>query len=276
MRIDSTLLSVAATPFRGLGRRASVLGLALLAAGSQPASLLAQDGVDVVSREQAALAEEQALIARQIKRLRGVMSALEQRLRTEGRVHAAGLLAEALKELEEREGDAGATLEEQVNLSSDGLRTGSTMRAIEDQQAALRRMERLLEVLLDRKRVEDLEQELQQLGELKQGLSDAQNEQRQLSEETRALGQESQSAEQKALQKELAQMVAKQQALLAQVEQNARETGAFDLERIAEELAQSIADQQLNLDALGAWKPMASEGQPAAREALAKARRNES
>ncbi len=50
-----------------------------------------------VTCEQAALAEEQALIARQIKRLTAVMVQLERRYRDEGRVHAAGLASMTLK-----------------------------------------------------------------------------------------------------------------------------------------------------------------------------------
>ncbi|MDF1837791.1 MAG: hypothetical protein P1V35_07985, partial [Planctomycetota bacterium] len=260
-------------------RPARLMGLALPLAAfaclfpSARAATFQEDSK--VTREQAALAEEQALIARQIKRLTAVMVQLEKRYRDEGRVHAAGLLHNALTDLNKREGDSGLTIEEQVKGSGNGLLAGRTTRAYEDQTQALRRMERLMEVLLDRKRVEDLEEELKTLEAMRQDLTQLQKQESDLRKETEKLAKDSQSDAQKELAKELEKLTDEQTELLREVEEQGRKSGTFDLERIADELKQSVQDQSLATSALERWRPELSSEWKAAREDLAQARNQE-
>ncbi|MCA9000684.1 MAG: hypothetical protein KDB61_02090, partial [Planctomycetes bacterium] len=102
------------TTSRSLGRGLFAIPALALCLGLALVQRVPAQDSEQVTREQAALAEEQALIARQIKRLTAVMEQLEKRYRDEGRVHAAGLLREALNDLQKREGDGGKTIEEQV------------------------------------------------------------------------------------------------------------------------------------------------------------------
>ena len=141
-----------------------------------------------ISREQAALAEEQALIRRQLRRLRETMGALADRLESEGRVHAASLLRDALKDLDLRPGETdGRTLGELIDSSENDLNDGRTMSALERQRAVEARLMRLLEILLDRRSLDTLEEELAQLKELKAALGELSQKESGLQERTAAL-----------------------------------------------------------------------------------------
>ena len=89
----------AAARLSGCARRggAVLLSLGTLAAAPASGTPLPQD--DGTSREQAALAEEQALIRRQLRRLRDTMGALADRLEAEGRVLLEGSALESLAEV---------------------------------------------------------------------------------------------------------------------------------------------------------------------------------
>lgn len=191
----------------------TVLGILLLGglalAEPVPASPLPQD--DGTSREQAALAEEQALIRRQLRRLRDTMGALADRLEAEGRVHAAGLLRDALSELDERPEDTGGrTLEELIDGSKDDLSGGRTMSALERQQSVEARLSRLLEILLDRRSLDTLEEELAALEEIKAGLEEVAAGERSLRERTAELAEQARTEEHRALDAEMEALLAEQ------------------------------------------------------------------
>jgi hypothetical protein len=87
------------------------------------ASPVHQDGG--TTREQAALAEEQELLRRQVRQLTQTMEALAGRFETEGRAHAAQLLRGALAHLTERNEEAGSlTLDELMGASGLDLTGG--------------------------------------------------------------------------------------------------------------------------------------------------------
>ena len=208
-----------------------LLALGTLAAAPASGTPLPQD--DGTSREQAALAEEQALIRRQLRRLRDTMGALADRLEAEGRVHAAGLLRDALSELDERPEDTGGrTLEELIDGSKDDLSGGRTMSALERQQAVEARLGRLLEILLDRRGLDTLEEELAALEEIKAGLEQVADGERRLRERTAQLEEQSRTDQHRALDEELSALLDEQRDLLRRAEDLARASGTFDLEQL--------------------------------------------
>src|SRR5258706_15893145 len=109
------------------------------------------------SRTQASLAEDQALLLRQMKRLRSTMELLAQRFEAEGRKHAAELLRQGLKHLDERRPEFGdKTLEELMGSSQQNISSGMSVQALETQQKVIEGLEKLYRILTDRMGLEDL------------------------------------------------------------------------------------------------------------------------
>ncbi len=259
---------------RTLAQLTPILGALLLISPGLSRSLqeeTSQDGG--ISREQAALAEEQALIRRQLRRLRETMSALAGRLESEGRVHAAGLLRDALKDLDQRSEESnGRTLEELIDSSRDDLSGGRTMSALERQRAVEARLMRLLEILLDRRSLDTLEEELARLKEIKEALRELSGQEAGLQEKTAALIQASKTREHLSLETALERINQEQRDLLHRSEELAHSSGTFDLEQLRTRLAEMLSDQELAVGALSTWSPADAQRLEALRPALEAAR----
>ena len=201
-----------------------ILSGALCAVLALPAPLVAQ-AQNGASREQAALAEDQALLQRQLQRLRQTMEVLAQRFDAEGRAHAAKLLRDGLKHLDERTAELGAkTIEELMVASQSGIESDARAQAFEAQQAAIRGLERLYAILTDRQGLENIEKSLAELRAIQQQLGELASREEKLRQETAALERSAASPEQKALEAALAKALAEQRALLARTEQEGRGT----------------------------------------------------
>ncbi|MDF1801160.1 MAG: hypothetical protein P1V81_18490, partial [Planctomycetota bacterium] len=141
------------------------------AATAAPARAVATQD-EALTRELAGLAEEQALLARQIQRLRQTMEVLVGRLEAEGRVRAVELLREGLAVLDSRAEEAGSlTLDERMERAREELSGGQWMQSLERQRTVIADLEALLEVLLDRQDLDQLEQRLAELADAKAALA---------------------------------------------------------------------------------------------------------
>ena len=196
----------------------------LLFAGLALPPLFAQDDGGT-SREQASLSEEQELLRRQLLRLEGSMESLAERFETEGRAHAAGLLRKGLSHVGES-GQAGANsnLGELMETATSELRGGRVHQSLEQMEATVARLERLLSILLDRPDVEELEERLEELQAFQRSLSEMASEEGQLRQQTEALKQEAGGEQMSELFNELRRMREDQRALLSQTESEGRGT----------------------------------------------------
>ena len=137
------------------------------------------------SRQRASLAEEQAILRRQLRRLKESMRALISRFEEEGRVHSAEVLRKALGHLDQRDEEQGSqTLEELMDSSHGELRSGLSGKALDNQEKVIAGLEKLLVILLDREGVENIEESLEELRQLSAELDALANEEQQLREET--------------------------------------------------------------------------------------------
>ncbi|MGK0218175.1 MAG: hypothetical protein ACI9HE_001663 [Planctomycetota bacterium] len=255
-----------------------LLGLAVLLGLSTPARAAAsvQDDGAGITRAEAALAEEQALIARQLRRVREVMKSLADIREKEGRIHAAKLLRDALEELDRRDlQDGGTTLEELMDASRDDLRGGRSMAALEPQEQTLRRVVRLMNVLLDRKNLDDLDESLKSLKEIKAQLQALKDEERSIIEDTEELREDSKNDAQKDLESALESALQEQRKLLADAEKQARSSGLFDLEQLKNQLDALVSDQELGSKTFSAWSPKSTQELEVARPDLTQARASE-
>src|SRR5262245_33943433 len=105
-----------------------------LLCSSLAATLLAASPIaSIQDKEAAKIAEEQALLGKQLARLRRTMETLLDNLRTEGRPRAAELLEQGLALLDERLAERDAhTLEELMDRSRDELERGQVIQSIEN------------------------------------------------------------------------------------------------------------------------------------------------
>ncbi len=250
-----------------------LLALALAAPMALPMTpaVAAQDEEVNTSRELAGIAEEQALLRRQLQRLRNTMEVLLERIEAEGRTRTAELLREGLKLLDERAPANGETppltLEELMEVSKDSIEHGQLVQSLERQEALIGNLERLLSILMDRKNLEALEESIEELRDLQASLEDLVNRERELRGETEELRQKAASEEQRALEAEIARLLAEQRALLDANENLGRESGTMELELLERELEQLIEDQRTDSELLAAWDPN-EEAELSALEAL--------
>jgi hypothetical protein len=143
---------------------ALVLGALLLA----PRATAATQQSD---RQLSGIAEEQALLRRQLQRLRLTMENLLPRLEQEGRSHASALVRQGLTLLDERLEEAGSlTLEELMDSAREGVSAGQAVESLARQEAVIVALERLISVLTDRESLERLEDSIAQLRALREGL----------------------------------------------------------------------------------------------------------
>ena len=219
----------------------------------------AQSGDGSRSREQAALVEEQELLARKLARIAVSMGRLADRFDAEGRVHAAKLLREAIEHIALRREDAeGATLEELMTGSQVELDAGQSMQSIESQQRVVEDLERLLAILMDRPDLDELEDELEKLKRQKAELGAMARAEKELREKTEALREDASNETQKSLEAGIQAALAEQRRLLAENEKEARSSGALDLEKLEAALEALLEDQHIDAEVLQSWDPTAA------------------
>ncbi len=150
------------------------------------------------SRDRRALADEQLSLQRQIKRLREKIVKLAPRYEAEQRPGAAALLRQALEFLDERPTDAdGRTIEELMNNSSEDLEGNRVLAALERQERIIGRVARLLDILTERDRQESIEEDLQQIREIRAELNAIASEEQEIRKDTEALRQDATTPEQR-------------------------------------------------------------------------------
>lgn len=208
------------------------------------------------SRDQAALAEDQALLQKQLQRLRQTMEVLAGRFEAEGRTHAAKLLRDGIVHLDQRATEQGAkTLEELMSGSHSSIQVGKPVQAIETQEAIVKGLERLYAILTDRLGLEDLERSLAELREIKANLGELAESESKLRQATEKLQQSSKSESQKSLEAGIQSALREQRALLERAEREARASNVFDLEALERALDALIERQARDARVLEAWKP---------------------
>lgn len=207
-------------------------------------------------REQAALAEDQALLQRQLSRLRATMEALAQRFDTEGRTHAAKLLRDGLKHIDERAAERGSkTLEELMTTAHSSLESGLSVQAIETQEAVVKGLERLYAILTDRQGLEDLEKSLADLKEIQKELAQLADREQALRQHTKELGEKAQSPEQIALEAGIQKAIEAQRELLSKTESQGRTSNQLEMEALQKALDELIQREATDRSVLEAWKP---------------------
>ncbi|MCY2958637.1 MAG: hypothetical protein NTY35_00570, partial [Planctomycetota bacterium] len=208
------------------------------------------------TRSQSQLAEDQALLKRQLSRLRQTMEVLAKRFEDEGRTHAAALLRDGLKQLDTRPEELGAkTLEELMSAAQENLESGRSVQSVESQEAAVKSLERLYSILTDRRGLEDLQKSLQNLQQLRQELGALASAESKLREETRALQARAATPEQRSLKEALDRAQAAQRSLLERTQAEARASNDLDMAELERELEALLQDQRADSGVLAAWKP---------------------
>jgi hypothetical protein len=208
------------------------------------------------SRERSGLAEDEALLQRQLTRLRQTMEILAARFETEGRTHAVKLLREGLSHISERATEQGSkTVDELMGGARASLDSGQTVQAVEVQESVVKSLEKLYAILTDRQDLDDLEHSLEALQKIKADLDKLAERERALHEKTSALETSAASPERKALEAGIQKALEAQQKLLGRTEAQARESGEMEIEAISRELEALLARQATDTAVLESWKP---------------------
>lgn len=207
-------------------------------------------------RERTGLAEDQALLLRQLARLKQTMEVLATRYEAEGRTHAAKLLRDGLKHLDERNvAQSQKTLEELMGAAREDLEGGLSVRALETQQEVVKSLERLYSILTDRQGVQDLEKSLATLKELREELKQLETREAALEKETQELRERSATPEQKALAEGIAKALEKERDLLARTEAQSRASSVHELSELERALAELAQREATDRAVLESWKP---------------------
>lgn len=264
----------------------AALGAALLATGARRAVAMGpppaikaaapqNPAVDeAASRELYGLAEEQALLARQIQRLRQTMDVLAGRLEAEGRTRAVTLLREGLAVLDQRgAGELAMTLDERMESVREELASGQWMQSLEHQEAIIADLESLLEVLLDRQDLDKLEERIEELAAAKADLAGLAGREAELRRETEQAAQEAIERELGDWNAKLDELKGEQAAALTSAERAARESGALERERIARSIGELAQREAQLAELLGAWSSGELDAQKEALGALEEAAR---
>ncbi len=237
----------------------------------------AQDGE--TNREIHGIAQEQDQLLRQMRRLRGTMEVLLQRLEAEGRTRTAELLRDAITMLDQRTTpeteENPLTIEERMERARETLRSGQLVQSLENQRGLVDELERLLSILLDRKNLEALDDKIEELRALQESIKALANRESELREKTAELRNDAANATQKALEKELGELISRERELLAENETIGRETGTLELEQLEAELARLLRDQNTDAAVLDAWNPQEARMLEGVRQDLARAQRDE-
>nr|MBC8451130.1 hypothetical protein [Planctomycetota bacterium] len=230
----------------------------------------AQD--DATSRELYGLAEEQAMLSRQIQRLRQTMDVLAGRLEAEGRTRAVELLREGLVVLDQRREEAAAmTLDERMDAARTELAGGQWMQSLERQQSIISDLEALLEVLLDRQDLDKLEERIEELAAAKADLEALSSRESELRKETELEEQRNFEAALGEWSERLEGLVDKQLEALRAAESAARKSGALERERIERRVTELALREAQLAELLAAWSPSDRESAREAESALKEA-----
>jgi len=241
----NSLLRIVLAPF----------AIACLAAAPRAAAPALQQGASS-AREQSALAEDQALLVRQLQRLRQTMEVLAQRFETEGRTHAAKLLRDGISHLGARASDAGQkTLEELMSSSHQDLEAGQHNQAIETQAAAIKSLERLYAILTDRQGLENLEKSLDDLKKIQAELKELADRESALRKDTQSLDQKAANDSQRDLATGIQKAIEEQRQLLSRTETESRSSTSMDLDALERSLDELIQRQSTDQSVLESWKP---------------------
>ncbi len=217
-------------------------------------SALPDDALE--SRELAGIAEEQALLARQLKRLRQTMDVLVLRLEAEGRPRAVELLKEGIELLDDRAGSGRSlTLEESMDDARSRVESGQVVQSLESQAEVIQGLERLLAILMERGDLDGIEENLDRVREMKRVLDELASRERELRDETAELRENSSNAAQRELEADIARALEEERRLLAATERMGRESGSMELEQIEALLQELRADLEADRALLEAWRP---------------------
>jgi hypothetical protein len=211
------------------------------------------------SREAVGIAEEQELLGKQLDRLRRTMETLLDNTEAEGRATTRELLEKGLALLAERSGSEGTsaelTLDELMGRSRTRLERGQVVQSLEDQQALVSRLESLLSVLQDRRDVEKLESNIDEIRALRREMGALRDQEAQLRDATEELRATAGGKEQARLESELARLATEQRQLLNRTEADGRRSGTLELERLEQALRALLRDQEVDAEVLEAWRP---------------------
>ncbi len=230
----------------------------------------------LTSRELAGISDEQALLSRQLGRLRQTMEVLALRLEAEGRTHAVKLLRDGLELLNDRTTETQSlTLEESMEDARERMQNGQIVQSLERQARVIEGLTELLAVLMERGNLDNIEEKLDRIREMKESIQELSTRQAENQDKTRELREDSTSDAQRDLEARIAEAQAAQRELLEATERAGRESGALELEQIEAALNQLQADLEKDRAVTSAWKPSEAEQLQATSGNLEKARRAE-
>lgn len=196
-------------------------------------TLAAQNDPEAIER----LRRDQDEILRKAERLQGLMQRLQQRYERENKPEQVKLLREGLAHL-----DRSGILREVASIRDDIAATAYT-EALRKQKEVVDDLERLLNILLERKSVENLDQEMKQVAEQARSARELEQRQRDLQERTRETMRSEPSPGEKQLLDNLQNL---RDAERREAERNARQAGTRRpfLENALERVQQLLRDQQ--------------------------------
>jgi hypothetical protein len=169
-----------------------------------------------LEQDTARIRADQAEILRKAERLREVMTRMLTRYEAEGRVEQAKLLKAGLEHLQ-----ACAVLEDVAGIRND-LDAEAFARAIDKQSEVVADLERLLNILLDRRSLDNLDQEIATAERLAQEASRLLAEQQKLREQSQQVAARGATPTEDALAERLAELANRQRA---ESQQNQRQAG---------------------------------------------------
>lgn len=180
--------------------------------GTVLAPCRAQDDQETVER----LRRDQDEILRKAERLQALMQRLQQRYEREGKKEQVRLLEEGQRHLER-----SGILADAASIRDD-LAAAALTEAVRKQKEVVDDLERLLNILLERKSVEQLDQQVKLAAEQAASARELEQRQRELIEATRNAVRNEPTPAQKALLDRLSELQAAQRR---EAERNAREAG---------------------------------------------------
>lgn len=207
------------------------------------------------SRELAAIAEEQALLQRQLQRLRQTIEVLSLRLESEGRTRAVGLLKEGLTLLDTRASDEGRTLGESMEEAFQRIEKGQLIQSLENQTEIVNGLTQLLAVLMERDDRQGLEDRIDRVRKLQIELSKLSQAERQLQKDTQTLRENSATDASRKLAADLKRALEEQRELLRQNEASGRSSGSTEMEMLERALGALRENQRADRSVLEAWDP---------------------
>jgi hypothetical protein len=219
--------------------------LPLLGIAMTPASVQAQSDPELLDR----LRRDQDDILRKAERLQSLMQRLQTRYEREQKTEQVKLLQAGLAYLER-----SGVLKDVASIRDDIAATALT-EALRKQKEVVDDVERLLDILLERKSIENLDQDLAKIGEQARDARELEQRQRDLQQQTREALQREPSAAERELQQGLRDL---RDAERREAERNRNQAGTrrpfleHALERVQElQREQQRLDQGLQDEAAG-------------------------